>query len=223
MDKIHFIHIPKNGGMSIRKAPELKQRITTSTKNNHISPEYTNNLLKTMNKYNEHHGYEHARWRDLKESLKNGKSFAIVRNPWSKVVSRYTFMQLAFKLGSKYVEKSLSFEEFLEERHTWGGKEYFWHRAIKGWYPQLEHVVDDDMNLRCDILRFEYFNEDVMKYFNLKTPLNPRNVSNIIKRDYKGFFTPITQEIVADWYKKDIEFFGFTFEGTATQHIWNKK
>lgn len=239
MKKAHFVHIPKNGGMTIRRSPHLKNLITTSTPNTHINPQYTKDLLTTMNKYNEHHGYEHARWRDLKPSVRNGRCFAIVRNPWSKVVSRYTFLMHIFQPENQSYKKIIknpnykkcSFEEFLEERHEWGGKKFFWHRAVKGWFPQKDHVTDENGNLRCDILRLEHFDEDVMKYFELKQPLHVRNVSNgerthnktqvSNKRDYKEFYTNETKEIVADWYKQDIEFFGFTFKGTATKNIWN--
>jgi len=231
MNRIHFIHIPKNGGMTIRRAPMLKHRITTSTPGHHISPEYTQQLLATMNKYGEHHGYQHARWRDLKPSTRKGKCFAIVRNPWSKVVSRYTFMMLALTPGTPgynrtnanptYSEKS--FEEFLEERHIWGGKEFFWHRAIKGWFPQIDHVVDENGKLHADIMRLEKLNEDVTKYFRLgKIKLDTRNVSNREKKDYRSFYNDTTKKIVEDWYAEDIEFFGFTFDGMATKNIWSK-
>jgi len=223
MTKINFIHIPKNAGMTIRRAPELSRLISISGPGNHISPEYSKNVLETMNKYNQHHGYEHARWRDLKDSLRKNKSFAIVRNPWSKVVSRYTFGK---KLHGKY-----TFEEFLEQRHLYGKVPYFWHRPIKGWYLQKDHVTDEEGQLQCDILRIEHFDEDIKKYFNLTKSLHIRNVSNgkklnnktIVenKKDYRDYYTSKTKKIIADWYAEDIEFFGFTFDSPATKNIWN--
>ncbi len=198
MEKIHFVHIPKTGGVTIRKAPELKDIISTSGSKTHISEEYTKKLLETMNQYREHHGYEHARWRDLKPEIRQRKCFSIVRNPWSKVVSRYTFLLHEFsRIGSTIRKnsnyKKCSFEEFLEERHVWGNKEYFWHRAIRGWYPQFDHVSSDNGILMCDILRLEKFNEDVGKYFNLNNPLRPRNISNIDKKDYRDFYNTQTK------------------------------
>ena len=220
----HFVHIPKNGGMTIRRSPQLKPLITLSLPINHISPEYTLNLKKTMKRDGEHPGPHHARWRDLKDSIrKNGTCFAIVRNPWSKVVSRYTFSELAHKNGSKYAPESFSFEEFLEQRHVFSGKEFYWHRAIKGWYQQKDHVTDIDGNLKVDILRLEHLNEDVSKYFNINFSDRQRNISNINKIDYRSFYNDTTKQIVADWYAEDIEFFGFTFDGSATKNIWHKK
>ncbi len=224
--KKHFIHIPKNAGMTIRLCNELKPRITLSGKSNLVSQEYANTLLKTMNKYGEHHGYEHARWRDVKKSLRNGPCFAIVRNPWAKVVSRYTFLIHEIERGAEAVINNptyirCSFEEFLEQRQLWV-KPYFWHRAIKGWYQQKDHVVDESGNLRCDILRAEELNKDINEYFSVNLKLQSRNVSNTGKKDYKLFYTPLTKKIIEDWYSEDIEFFGFKFDGIATKHIWNR-
>ena len=226
MSKINFIHIPKNAGMTIRIAPELSGKISVSTSNNHISSEYTKELLATMDHYGEHHGYEHARWRDLNTEVQKNKSFAIIRNPWSKVVSRYTF---GLKTGT--FPKSYSFEEFLDERHKWGSTPYFWHRAIKGWYPQKDHVVDEHGILQCDIIRLENLDQDLMKYFSLSKMPRIRNISNGIKqmdgsvlniRDYKEYYTSTTKHIIEDWYSADIDFFGFTFDNAATKNIWNK-
>lgn len=228
MKEVIFIHIPKNGGMTIRhKESPILKRIIVAERKNHKSKEYSDAVLKTMNKYKQHHGYEHARWRDLNPSLTSKyPAFAIVRNPWSKVISRYTFAMIQNLRPNNY-----SLEQFLEERHKWGGIPYFWHRAVYGWYPQTDYVTDKEANLKCDILRFEHFDEDVMTYFNLKKPLHVRNVSNGKKsqdktkiegkKDYKEFYTEETREIVAYWYQQDIEFFGFTFEGSATKNIWN--
>ncbi|MEK9698657.1 MAG: hypothetical protein VW270_22985, partial [Candidatus Poseidoniales archaeon] len=45
-----------------------------------------------------------------------------------------------------------SLEAFLEERFVWGGKPYYWHRAIRGWYPALDHVIDEDGKLLSDTM-----------------------------------------------------------------------
>jgi len=227
MSKVHFIHIPKNGGMAIRRSDVLKPLITISHKQFHISKEYSDNVLATMQKYKQHHGYQHARWRDLNESVRNGRSFAIVRNPWAKVVSRYTF---AMTTNSR--EEGYTFEQFIEERHEWANVPYFWHRAIKGWYQQKDHVVDENGKLRADIMRTEHLNDDINEYFGKVIHLPLRNVSNgnktkentiINRRDYRDFYTPETYDIITDWYADDIEFFGFTFDGPATKNVGKLK
>jgi|APSaa5957512535_1039671.scaffolds.fasta_scaffold13481_4 hypothetical protein len=39
-------------------------------------------------------------------------------------------------------------------------------------------------------------------------------------RSYVDFYTEETKRIVAEWYKDDIEFFGFEFTTAATKNIW---
>lgn len=217
-----FIHIPKNGGTTIVRSPQLKGKVVKTNKRHHISTDYSDRLWRTMKNDGEHHGNAHARWRDLLDVVrKNRRCFAIVRNPWSRTVSRYLYSEKLHERGNVRVPQSFSFEEFLEQRHEFGGREFYWHRAIKGWFPQKDYVTDADGNLKCDVLRLEHLNEDVSGYFNLQFSDRPWNVSNVDKMDYRSLYTDTTKQIVAEWYAEDIEFFGFTFDGPATKNIWN--
>ncbi len=208
-----FVHIPKNGGQTIRRG--LPDRIIVAKSGNHISPEYTNKLHNMMSKHEEHHGNEHARWRDWRKDLRDKyRAFAIVRNPWSRVVSRYTFAHRR----KEYQSGSGSFREFLEERHIYGEMPYYWHRPIRSWYQQKDYVTDESGGLRCDVLRFA--TDDVCRYFKLSEPLQIRGVSNIAGKDYRDCYGDEEYDIVADWYQRDIEYFGFTFDGHATENIW---
>tara|TARA_B100000214_G_scaffold363694_1_gene329481 strand:+ start:556 stop:1311 length:756 start_codon:yes stop_codon:yes gene_type:complete len=239
MKKI-FIHIPKNGGMSLRHDTTMKKHILLAEPRNHKSPEYTKAVLETMYKNGDHHGWQHARWRDLNPDLiTTTEAFAIVRNPWARVVSRFMFAKKVIE-GEKKINRFQwdgktyvihtgksdyadisSFEAFLEERHKWGNKKYMWHRAVRGWYPAYDYVSDSKDNVRCDILRLEHIDEELPKYFGFeKMHLRPRNVTGY-KKDYKDFYTKETIQIVADWYKKDIDFWGFDFDTSATKNTYN--
>ena len=121
-----FIHIPKNAGMTVRSSAILRDRIVQANELLHKSKEYTAAVLETMNKNNDHHGFPYSRWRDLKpEVMQWNESFAIVRNPWDRVVSRYFFAKKVIEVeknsAADYADIS-SFEAFLEERHKWGCK-----------------------------------------------------------------------------------------------------
>jgi hypothetical protein len=225
-----FIHIPKNGGMTVRKGLGSRDDVLIGTHHHHISPEYTTAVIKTMNEYGEHHGKEHARWRDWRVDLREKYSaFAIVRNPWSRTVSRYTFMMNAIKKrkGSYRLYQACTFPDFLEQRHEWANVPYFWHRPIRGWYQQKDYVTDEDGNLRCDCLRFA--TDDLKEYFQLSQAPFPRNISNGAVRKghtvtphehYSKFYGGRERKIIEEWYGEDIEFFGFTFHGNATKNIW---
>ncbi len=217
-----FIHIPKNAGMTIRRSPMLNNRIMLAGSNIHKSPEYSQAVLDKMNSLGDHHGFEHARWRDVHPSIRNrNNAFAVIRNPWDRVVSRYFFakkvIEVEKKVSKEYADVS-SFEAFLEERHKWGNEKYMWHRAVRGWYPAFDHVSDDSGRVRCDIIRFENLNDDLCKYFNIAEMSKARNVTAINSGTYRDVYTPETIQVVADWYKKDIEHWGYDFDTGPTRN-----
>ena len=217
-----FIHIPKNAGMTIRRSPMLNNRIILAGEQNHKSPEYTKAVLNKMNSLGDHHGFEHARWRDVNPSVCNRyQPFAVIRNPWDRVVSRYFFakkvIEVQKKVDPSYADVS-SFEAFLEERHKWGSEEYMWHRAVRGWYNAHDHVSDDTGRVRCDILRFENLNDDLCKHFNLEQMSKARNVTALNTGTYRDVYTPETIQTVADWYKKDIDHWGYDFDSGPTRN-----
>jgi hypothetical protein len=223
MNKKFFIHIPKNAGMTIRKSPVLKNKIITATEKTHKKG-HADKVKSLMKKLGDHHGLEHARFRDIDTKYqKEYTFFAVVRNPWDRVVSRYFFakkvIEVEKKVPSSYADVS-SFENFLEERYKWGNKSYMWHRAVRGWFPAFEHVSDENENIKCDIIRFEHLNDELCKYFNIPEMSRARNVTSLNTKSYRDLYTPKTIQIVADWYYKDIETFGFDFDTSATKNYY---
>jgi len=224
IDKKIFVHIPKNAGMTIRHSPFLKDKIMVNGAQTHKSREYTQELLDTMAMTGDHHGIEHARWRDLNPIYTSRfGAFAVVRNPWDRVVSRYFFAKKVIEVEKKspasYADVS-SFDAFLEERHNWGNHPFMWHRAVRGWYPAVDHVTDEQGNLKCDMIRFENLNEDLISYFNIPTMSRARNVTALNKGTYMDMYTDKTKQIIADWYAKDIDMWGFDFDTGATKNVW---
>ena len=208
--------------MTIRRSPMLNNRIMLAGSNIHKSPEYSQAVLDKMNSLGDHHGFEHARWRDVHPSIRDrNNAFAVIRNPWDRVVSRYFFakkvIEVEKKVSKEYADVS-SFEAFLEERHKWGNEKYMWHRAVRGWYPAFDHVSDDSGRVRCDIIRFENLNDDLCKYFNIAEMSKARNVTAINSGTYRDVYTPETIQVVADWYKKDIEHWGYDFDTGPTRN-----
>lgn len=218
-----FIHIPKNAGMTIRHSDALRSKIAIAGPDKHQSEQYTNAVLNKMNSLGDHHGFEHARWRDLSKSAQKMQAFAVIRNPWDRVVSRYFFakkvIQVEKKVDKSYADVS-SFEAFLDERHKWGNEPYMWHRAVRGWYPAYDHVTDDSGNIRCDIIRFENLNDDLCKYFSIPEMTRARNVTALNKGTYKDLYNDQTIQIIADWYAKDIDTWGYDFDSGPTKNYW---
>ena len=224
IDKKIFVHIPKNAGMTIRHSAFLKDKILVNNQNTHKSREYTQELLDTMAMTGDHHGIEHARWKDLNpDYTKQFGAFAVIRNPWDRVVSRYFFakkvIEVERKVDASYADVSC-FEAFLEERHKWGKHPFMWHRAIRGWYPALDHVSDNAGNVRCDIIRFEQLNADLIKYFNIPQMSRARNVTALNEGSYRDMYNAETAKIVGDWYKDDIDYFGYDFDSGPSKNYW---
>ena len=222
-----FIHIPKCAGMTIRKSPVLAPYLVVATPDNHKSKEYTAELHKAMRKSGDHHGNEHARWRDIKLSCRNlYQSFAVARNPWDRVVSRYFFAKKVIEVEKKEPRGKHnidSFEHFLEERFDWGGRTYYWHRAIRGWFPAVDHVCSEDGQLMCDMMRFEHLNSDLEAYFEVDQMSRARNVTDLNKGSYKDLYNDKTIQIVADWYADDIKMWGYDFDTGAQKNYWRQE
>lgn len=221
-----FIHIPKNGGITIRrsarKGAPLEKYVVRSNEDS-VSPEYAAQYIEYMEGINEQANFLHIRWRDLNDKAKEDHCFSVVRNPWARVVSRYAYLKARIQqntISNPQIYKSVPFEEFLEQRHEDILKPYFWHRAIKGWHTQKSYLVDEEGELKCDVLRLE--TNDVQKYFNLAYALRKQNTSNRTGNpvNYRQYYTVETKKIVEDWYQEDIEFFGFTYCGSATKNIY---
>lgn len=218
-----FIHIPKNAGMTIRYSPMLKGKCAIAVPAIHKSEQYTHAVKNTMKKHGDEPGFEHARWRDINPTFTSKyRAFAIARNPWDRVVSRYFFakkvIEVEKKVDSSYADVS-SFEAFLEERHKWGEEDYMWHRAVRGWYNAYDHVSDEQGNNKCEMLRFEHLNDDLCKYFNLASMSHARNVTGLNKGTYQDLYTPETIQIIADWYQKDIDYWGYDFDTGAKRNV----
>ena len=98
-----FIHIPKNAGMTVRR-DLLKDKIIVAQPFIYITPKYSQELLATMNKTRDHHGYEHARWRDIHPRITNKQIFCCIRNPWDRVASRFFFAKLAMKFKKNHLQ-----------------------------------------------------------------------------------------------------------------------
>lgn len=214
-----FIHIPKNGGLTIRDSRAMRRKVVFADPYFHISKAYTQKLAQTMATYGHHHGNQHARLIDIHPSVREHlQAVAIIRNPWARAFSRFTFrMRRVERQGNTPDFSPARFEEFLEERHEFGGREFYWHRAIRGWYPQADYVCDESGAVACDLLRLEDLDQELSWYFGV-SKLASKNRSSSIAPKYTQVYTDRAIQIVGDWYEKDVDLFGFDFVGGATRN-----
>lgn len=143
--------------------------------------------------------------------------FAFVRNPWDRLASWYTMVTKFPKTGNelwRYVyDNSSTFEEFIhnctDEVEVREGVYYSFA------YNQLDYLTDEDGNLLVDVIgRLETFDEDIHNVFR-RIGLGLESVPQYNRSDhrhYSTFYTPETEMIVRNRFKRDIEYFGYEFE-----------
>lgn len=188
-----FIHIPKNGGTSI-------------IEHFNMSP----------------HG--HFRW-DNHPNFNNRflYKFSVVRNPWDRILSNYTYSKLekSFWHSSNgtsvygphpdyFLLKDKTFSDCIELLYK--NPKLFRH---EGWSNQSDYIIDNNNNIMVDrIIKFENIDNeiyDMVEKLNLKIQKNLPHINISKKSEFKKFFKKSEVEIVEEIYKKDIINFKYNF------------
>jgi len=155
---------------------------------------------------------KHRRAYDYKKELPadiwNYYKFAIVRNPWDRLVSEYFWRKQIYT--SRKVK--LEFTDFVKKLQSKTDTNIFFYNHIR---PQKSYLVDDntDKLLVDDVFRFEEM-DSIVKNLNTQLGcdliLEHRNKTK--HQPYHLYYTTETRELVHDIYQDDIEMFGFKFE-----------
>ena len=194
---ILFLLIEKNAGTSITN--------------------WLDNFASTHNDktYLIHH--RHVEWKKLPSPYNSYWTFCVVRNPWSRLVSRYNYDV------STYLQKYLAGEGdyFLKVYEKLRKGFAYWIKNDVYTLPSVEHRMKWQIQVEIfegcnniNILKYENIQEDFkllqnkLKWFE---PLPHANAT--IECDYKSYYTDELIDIVAKKYSKDIEMFGYTFKG----------
>ena len=202
--KLVFVHIQKTGGSTVSRLLEQ-----------HIPDLYT---------VGARHEFAVQGMRELEDWDEYFK-FAFVRNPWERLVSWYSMvrkfeenqdwrLQRTFNKLLRYAhDNSSTFEEFIynctDEVEIKDGVYYSFA------YNQLDYVTDENGRLLVDFIgRLETFEKDIREVLGrigieLKTVPHKNRSTH---RHYSTFYTPETEMIVRERFKRDIEYFGYKFE-----------
>ncbi|WP_299228475.1 sulfotransferase family 2 domain-containing protein [uncultured Psychroserpens sp.] len=150
-----------------------------------------------------------------KRTFNDYYKFTIVRNPWDRLYSAYTFLK---KGGFDAIDKAWadehlnqfnSFEDFVL---NWVTKANVYKKIH--FMPQYEFLIDVSGELNMDYIgRFETIEtsyKDIAAYLGIDTVLEKRNITKN-KKQYFEQYTEKMITIVSDVYQRDIEEFGYTF------------
>lgn len=146
--------------------------------------------------------------------------FAVVRNPWDKMVSHYKHniktKPSTMRIGGVTSREMISFNDWLA--CTLGPvKNRKYYNRPQHFLPQVEWLKDNHGEIKFDkIIRFESLASDYLQVadvLGLKVELPHLNSTE--RTSYRKFYTPETRKLVENWFKDDIELFGYQFEKEA--------
>lgn len=130
--------------------------------------------------------------------------FAFVRNPWDRLVSRYSYLlrntahpRHAFAAGLKDFDAYLRWEIARGKMHQYPylcGARGEWVVDFVGYYERLH----EDFSRVCARLK-------------VSAELPRANTST--HQDYRTYYTPATRDLVAKHFARDLELFGYEFDG----------
>ncbi|MDU8928476.1 sulfotransferase family 2 domain-containing protein [Alisedimentitalea sp. MJ-SS2] len=197
-----FVHIPKTGGKSVRKA---LRAYTLNPSERFV--QYFATRTSRRDVYGIDVATSHATARRLRNIIGSDTwhefySFAFVRNPWSRVVSEYHFHKKRPDSAYHDLATNGTLEDFVTHLHA------------KGAGQQVDFVYDDDGNQIVDFVgKVENYAEDfarVCARLRVVAALPHKNQTR--HGSYRDELTPMARDLVSELYADDIAAFSYRFE-----------
>lgn len=215
--KFIFIHIYKTAGTSVAatliKHANFMQRVSEDVFVTKKIFSALNLILGKVNitrQWGTGLGNKHASANDIREFMGSDKyddyfKFAFVRNSWDWQVSLYNYLKTR-KSDKNYGKVSkMSFKQFLISE-------------IDGNAPcQLDFLTNPSGDIIVDrIGRFESLESDlnlILKDIGIGgiDDLPCLNVSRVDRKSYQSFYDEESYELVKNYFKRDIDYFGYEF------------
>lgn len=220
-----FIHIPKTAGTSLNESglvittnyKGLKDNIKKQFDLNPRSP-FSVDLTLDGQRFGQR-VQKHIPYSYLSREYLNryDRVFSIVRNPWARLVSFYNFVDSMSNnfSGTWYHQPKISWEEYLDRMNFFTmTTNFWWQHPYDHWASQSDYISYK----KLDFLRYENLYEDLSNYLekDIKLPV----VNQGKKADYRTYYTDEQAEKVANWFRVDINHWGFEFDSGATKNIW---
>ena len=204
--KIVFIHIPKTAGASVINSFQGQKIIVPNNRTKNQN--YHSTLQDTLN------------FKDVDDYFK----FTVVRNPWHRVISWYTFRKRILQQSLKRLKNNVPVKKVLNDKNVIVN-EYDAMQDFNKWLPTyiekpwdftwfslIDNQIDwiGNVNHVDKIFRFETLERDFTNHFNLTLP--KKNVSTHKNFDWHSLYNTDTIKLVKKVYEKDIDIFKYTFK-----------
>ena len=200
-NKFIFIHIPKTAGTSIRSALQTfslerpNSNLARVLKNFDLPRDYRNF------RFNLHTTLQQAQNKLPEDVFGEYKKLAFVRNPFDRMVSNYAYKVHGTSLKKR--KRNDNFEEFVTQ--CCRGRDL----------RQVDYLLNREGKIECDFIgRFETINEDyinIQRLLSIELPALAKKNASKREGAYREYYTDKTKDLVSEYYRQDIEEFGYQF------------
>jgi len=152
--------------------------------------------------------------------FRNYFKFAVVRNPWDRVVSAYHYLNAGGRTmgdrrwAEKYLAPYPDFESFV--RHGLRIRKVQHHLHFR---PQSSFICTAKNHTHLDFIAlFENLENDfslLCQRLNTSTTLQELNRTAGRKRDFRDYYAGETRRIVGEIYRDDITNLGYSFDNSS--------
>lgn len=217
-----FVHIPKTGGSSMAMALAEDSKIKVGGK--------TVSSIQNKGKYKVNDWQKHMGAPDMlkydvvsEEIFNEYYKFAIVRNPWDKILSEYYWANKVNALKNQDFKSFL--KSFLKQKESIDNDDRHPTKIMPN-YPSLMHrktqksfvSIDNELILN-EVFRFEEFNK-IFEYIGLPNKkVNQSKNSKSVDRVNPFDEDSEAYDMVTEAYQDDIDFFGFEYKKPATKNV----
>lgn len=195
--KLIFIHIPKNGGTSVAKSLHMLSHWRKVNLDKLYGITSDNIVLQSLQlKFYDKYISDNI--------LKECDIFTVVRNPYDRVLSDYSYNNRGFE---KLIDYLVYIKKKLENTDEYELMKYNRRYLNNHILPQYKYIESDKYNVNF-IIKFENFSDDFKSYFP-EYDLAHTNKSKHVS--HKVYFKdkPKCINLINQIYKKDFEMFNY--------------